>query len=46
VTRLAELPEQADPATIRKRGATGAALTIRAAAGQLVAFGETLVLAQ
>jgi O-antigen/teichoic acid export membrane protein len=45
VTRLTELPEQADPATIRKRGATGAALlTIRAAAGQLVAFGGTLVL--
>jgi O-antigen/teichoic acid export membrane protein len=45
VTRLAELPEQVDPATIRQRGATGAALlTIRSAAGQLVAFGGTLVL--
>lgn len=45
MTRLAELPEKVDPATIRQRGATGAALlTIRSAAGQLVAFGGTLVL--
>lgn len=45
MTRLTELSEQVDAATIRKRGATGAALlTIRAAAGQVVAFCGTVVL--
>ena len=41
-----QMPEMDSPATIRDRGAVGAVLlTVRAAAGQVVAFAGTLVLA-